>query len=176
MERARSVTFIGVPLDLGAGRRGVDMGPSAFRVAGLHQKVRELGYQVDDAGDLAVMIAETQKPGDPRLKYLKEIKHACELLRDEVGRALGRGSVPVVLGGDHSIAMGTIAGVAGHFRERREKIGLIWFDAHGDHNTAETSPTGNIHGMPAAVVLGLGAPELLQIAPASPMVDGSRAA
>ena len=172
----RRVTFVGVPLDLGAGRRGVDMGPSAFRVAEVDAKIAHLGYAVDDWGDLRVKIQETQGPGDPRLKYLKEILEVCEALRDRVDEALGEGAVPVVLGGDHSVAMGTIAGVARHHRRRKEKIGLVWFDAHADANTAETSPSGNIHGMPLAVILGLGAPSLVNLAGFSPMVDASRAA
>jgi arginase len=172
----RQVTLIGVPLDLGAGRRGVDMGPSAFRVAGIDQKIRSLGYEVVDAGDLPVKIPETQVPGDPHLKYLKEIKEVCENLRDRVEAEVAKGSLPVVLGGDHSIAMGTLAGLSRHFHARKEKIGLIWFDAHADANTAETSPSGNIHGMPLAVALGLGAPSLVNLAGFSPMVDGSRAA
>jgi arginase len=172
----RHVTLIGVPLDLGAGRRGVDMGPSAFRVAGIDQKIRSLGYEVVDAGDLPVKIAETQVPGDPHLKYLKEIKEVCENLRDRVEALVAKGSLPVVLGGDHSIAMGTLAGLSRHYHARKEKIGLIWFDAHADANTAETSPSGNIHGMPLAVALGLGAPSLVNLAGFSPMVDGSRAA
>jgi len=172
----RSVTLIGVPLDLGAGRRGVDMGPSAFRVADIDRKLGELGYKVTDGGDLDVQIQETHNPGDPRLKYLKEIRETCEALREKVGVALAAGSMPVVLGGDHSVAMGTIAGLSRHYREKKEKVGLIWFDAHADSNTAETSPTGNIHGMPLAVALGLGAPGLVNLAGACPMVDGSRAA
>jgi arginase len=173
---ARKVSLIGVPLDLGAGRRGVDMGPSAFRVAGVEDRLRRLGCELEDRGDLPVKIQETQGAGDPRLKYLKEIKEVCETLREEVGRVLEAGRLPLVLGGDHSVAMGTIAGLARHFRRRKEKIGLIWFDAHADANTAETSPSGNIHGMPLAVVLGLGAPGLVNLAGFSPMVDGSRAA
>jgi arginase len=173
---ARSLTFIGVPLDLGAGRRGVDMGPSAFRVAGLADKVRELGYEVRDAGDLPVKIAETQGPGDPTKKYLKEIREVCERLRDSVDAVVKQGSLPVVLGGDHSIAMGTLAGLSRHFRKRNEKVGLIWFDAHADANTPETSPSGNIHGMPLAVALGLGDPSLVNLAGFAPMVEGSRAA
>ncbi len=172
----RTVTFVGVPLDLGAGRRGVDMGPSALRVADIHRKVGELGYAIEDAGDLEVSIPETQSHGNPRLKYLKEIRETCEKLRDHVGRLLAKDNLPVVLGGDHSIAMGTIAGVARHHRERKEKIGLVWFDAHGDSNTAETSPTGNIHGMPLAIALGIGVPELVNLSGTCPMVDGSRAA
>ena len=172
----RRVSLIGVPLDLGAGRRGVDMGPSALRVAGVDEKLAALGYLVEDRGDLPVAIQETQGPGDPRLKYLKEILEVCARLRDRVGEALAVETIPVVLGGDHSVAMGTIAGLARHFHARREKVGLVWFDAHADANTAETSPTGNIHGMPLAAVLGLGAPSLVNLAGHAPMVDGSRAA
>jgi arginase len=174
--QTRGVTLIGVPLDLGAGRRGVDMGPSAFRVAEIERKIVELGYEVADAGDLDVHIQETRSPGDPRLKYLKEIKETCEALRDKVGETLAAGRMPVVMGGDHSVAMGTIAGLSRFHREKKEKVGLIWFDAHADSNTAETSPSGNIHGMPLAVALGLGAPGLVNLAGACPMVDGSRAA
>jgi arginase len=172
----RGVTLIGVPLDLGAGRRGVDMGPSAFRVAGVDARIAALGHEVDDRGDLPVKIQETQGPGDPRLKYLREILDTCERLRDAVDEAIGRGSTPVVLGGDHSVAMGTISGLARHFRRRKERLGLVWFDAHADANTAETSPTGNIHGMPLAAALGMGAPSLVNLAGFSPMVDGARAA
>jgi len=172
----RRVSLIGVPLDLGAGRRGVDMGPSALRVAGVDARLAALGYDVADRGDLPVKIQETQGPGDPRLKYLKEIVEVCACLRDRVGEALAAGTIPVVLGGDHSVAMGSIAGAARHFRARREKLGLVWFDAHADANTAETSPSGNIHGMPLAAVLGLGAPSLVSLAGHAPMVDGTRAA
>ena len=172
----RGVTLIGVPLDLGAGRRGVDMGPSAIRVAGVHERVRRLGLEVDDWGDLPVKIQETQGPGDPRLKYLNEILEVCGELRDRVERALGAGGMPVVLGGDHSVAMGTIAGLARHFHRKKQKVGLVWFDAHADANTVETTPSGNIHGMPLAVVLGLGTPSLVNLAGHSPMVDGARAA
>jgi arginase len=171
----RAVTLIGVPLDLGAGRRGVDMGPSAFRVADVNEGLRRLGYDVRDTGDLPVKIQETQGPGDHRLKYLNEILEVCAELRDRVDAAVGD-SLPVVLGGDHSVAMGTIAGLARHFHRQKQKIGLVWFDAHADSNTAETSPTGNIHGMPLAVALGLGAPSLVNLAGHSPMVDGARAA
>jgi arginase len=172
----RKVTLIGVPLDHGAGRRGVDMGPSAFRVAGIAEKIRALGYDVDDLGDLSVKIRETQGPGDPRLRYLKEIRDVCESVRDAVEGVMAAGSLPVLMGGDHSIAIGSLAGLARHYRARKEKIGLIWFDAHADSNTAETTPSGNIHGMPLAVALGMGAPSLVNLAGFSPMVDGSRAA
>ena len=174
---AKKITFIGVPLDLGAGRRGVDMGPSAFRVAEIHARVRSLGYEVTDRGDIDVFIQETHDPGDPHMKYLKEIRQTCEVVRDEVDAALGQGSMPVVLGGDHSIAMGTIAGVSRHFGKKDERIGLIWFDAHGDMNTPETSPSGNIHGMPLAVALGIGEKSLVGLAGGEdPMVEGARTA
>jgi arginase len=145
-------------------------------VADLQKHLEELGHEVIDRGDLPVAIPETQGQGDPRLKYLKEIKEVCEILRDRVYEARGKGQVPLVLGGDHSIAMGTLAGLAKFHRERKEKVGLIWFDAHADCNTVETSPSGNIHGMPLAAALGLGAPSLVNLAGFSPMVDGARAA
>ncbi len=170
------VSLIGVPLDLGAGRRGVDMGPSAFRVADVDERIRQLGLEVEDAGDLPVKIPETQGPGDPRLKYLHEILEVVTRLRDRVQSALDDGATPVVLGGDHSVAMGTISGLARHFHRRKKKVGLVWFDAHADANTAETSPSGNIHGMPLAVALGFGTPSLVNLAGFSPMIDGARAA
>lgn len=152
------------------------MGPSALRVAGVLERLRQLGHEVEDRGDLPVKIPETQSPGDPRLKYLGEIMEVVSALRDAVDRALEDGATPVILGGDHSVAMGSIAGLAQHFHRRKQKIGLVWFDAHADANTAETSPSGNIHGMPLAAVLGLGAPSLVNLAGFSPMVDGARAA
>ena len=173
----KRIRIIGAPLDLGAGHRGVDMGPSAFRVAEIHNAVRALGIEVEDSGDIEAHVAETRDPGNPRLKYLKEIRAMCVTLRNVVTKTMDEGIIPVVLGGDHSIAMGTIAGVARHFRRRKEKAGLVWFDAHADANTEHTSPTGNIHGMPMAVCLGLGAKDLLSIYDAKgPMIDGERAA
>jgi arginase len=139
--------------------------------------VRHLGFTVEDFGDIEAHVAETRDPGNPHLKYLKEIRATCVTLRNVVTRTMDEGVLPVVLGGDHSIAMGTIAGVARHFRRQKEKPGLVWFDAHADANTEHTSPTGNIHGMPMAVCLGLGAKELLSIYDAKgPMIDGERAA
>jgi arginase len=152
------------------------MGPSALRAAGAQAKVEALGYQVDDLGDLPVKIQETQGPGDPRLKYLKEILEVCGALRDRVERVAASGSLPVVLGGDHSVAMGTIAGLSRHLRRSQEKLGLVWFDAHADSNTADTSPSGNIHGMPLAVALGYGDERLVSLAGEPPMVEGARAA
>ena len=173
----KRIRVIGAPLDLGAGHRGVDMGPSAFRVAGIHQAVRALGIAVEDFGDIEAHVAETREPGNPRLKYLKEIRATCVTLRNLVARTMDEGITPVILGGDHSIAMGTIAGVSRHFRKKKEKPGLIWLDAHADANTELTSPTGNIHGMPMAVCLGLGAKGLLSIHDArGPRIEGERAA
>ncbi len=151
------------------------MGPSALRVADVDERVRQLGHDVEDWGDLSVKIPETQSSGDPRLKYLSEILEVVSGLRDLVDRALEGGGTPVILGGDHSVAMGTISGLAQHFRRRKQRIGLLWFDAHADANTAETTPSGNIHGMPLAVALGLGAPSLVNLAGFSPMVDSARA-
>jgi arginase len=169
-KHGRQVRLIGVPMDLGAGRRGVDMGPSAVRYAGLARQVRSLGYTFQDAGDIGVPLPEVRAPGKgPR--YLKEIRRACERLAVRVERLLDEGVIPVVVGGDHSMAIGTVAGVAGHFRKRGERVGLLWVDAHPDMNTPETSPSGNIHGMPLATLLGYGAPELVDLGGFSPKVD-----
>jgi len=156
-------------MDLGAGRRGVDMGPSAVRYAGLARQVRALGYSFQDAGDISVPIPEVRAPGTGA-KYLKEIKSACDRLATKVGRIMEEGAIPVVIGGDHSMAIGTVAGVAGHFRKRGESIGLIWVDAHADMNTPETSPSGNIHGMPLGALLGYGSPELVELGGFAPKV------
>ncbi len=160
----RDIKIIGAPLDLGAGRRGVDMGPSAVRLAGLADHLRQLGYQVADVGNLDVAEPETHQIADPRLKFLSEITATCTQLADVVGETLEEKKFPFVLGGDHSIAMGTIAGVSAFHRHQQKEIGVIWIDAHGDMNTPETTPSGNIHGMPLAVCLGKGAPQLLSIA------------
>ena len=157
------VRLVGVPMDLGAGRRGVDMGPSAIRIAGLSQRLRNLGLAVEDDGDVGVPAPETRDPGDRNARYLEPIYHVCNRLRLRVRRSLEQGEVPVVLGGDHSIAIGTVAGVSEHFRGSGQAVGLIWIDAHADMNTPESSPTGNIHGMPLATLLGMGHPRLVEI-------------
>jgi arginase len=157
------VRLIGFPMDLGAGRRGVDMGPSALRIAGVADKLAALGYTVLDSGDVDIKTAEIQDIADPRLRYLPEIKHACTILADEVETALDNDEFPLVLGGDHSMAIGTIAGIAAHCKKHNKRLGVIWIDAHSDINVPETSPSGNIHGMPVAVSLGLGSPELTKI-------------
>jgi arginase len=166
----RPVNIIGVPLDLGAGRRGVDMGPSAVRVADLNRKLAGLGYTVEDAGNVPVRIAETQHFGDHSTKFLKEITEVCEHLAQLVENALARHFLPIILGGDHSIAMGTLAGAAKHFAQMNQSLGLIWFDAHADFNTPETSPTGNVHGMPLAAVVGVGPSQLASLYDISPKI------
>ena len=139
------------------------MGPSAMRIAGVSKAIERLGYEVLDDGDIAVVGPEVQGIADPKLKYLPEIVRTVTLLSEKVERTLGRGELPLVLGGDHSMAIGTISGVSAHYREQKKKLGLLWFDAHGDANTPETTPSGNIHGMPLAVVLGRGAKELVEV-------------
>lgn len=146
-----NIDLIGVPLDFGAGRRGVDMGPSAIRYAGLRQGLEVLGHVVRDLGNLPVPLAETCQPGDPHLKYLDVIVDVGERLAAMVDESMQAGHVPLVLGGDHSLALGSAAGAA-----RERKLGLIWLDAHGDSNTGDTTPSGNIHGMPMATLLGYG--------------------
>lgn len=165
-----NIQILGVPLDLGQERRGVDMGPSAIRAAGLNAALRDIGHTVEDHGNARVKIPEEQHFGNRRAKYLKEISHACAEVAAHTRRALEQGSFPLCLGGDHSISIGTIAGAAKFFRGRSTSAGLIWVDAHGDMNTPETSPSGNIHGMPLAASLGFGPGELTRIGGFSPKV------
>jgi arginase len=164
------IAIIGAPLDLGQGRRGVDMGPSALRVANLNARLKSLGYDVEDFGNIHVEQAEACSEGDSSAKYLPQIAAACDALAVQVRNALSRGFVPLVLGGDHSVAIGTVSGVSSYFREAHERIGLIWLDAHADMNTPETSPSGNIHGMPLACLLGFGPPALVGLAAFQPKV------
>jgi len=167
---SRSIEVIGFPMDLGAGRRGVDMGPTAFRIAGLVDRLEKLGFTVKDSGDIDIPIPEVVKVGDESARYLAEIVKACKRLASRVTQALDRGKTPIVLGGDHSSAIGTIAGVAAHFRATDRETGVVWIDAHGDVNTPETTPSGNIHGMPLAVSLGIGADALVELGGFSPKV------
>ena len=159
----RRVRLVGVPMDLGAGRRGVDMGPSAMRVAGLNDKIRALGYDVDDQGNVAVEQPEAVPDGPQKARYLPQIMQTCMRVSDLVQRAVAAEKLPLVLGGDHSIAIGSVSGLGSHFRERGERAGLIWVDAHADMNTPDTSPSGNVHGMPLACCLGRGPRELVEI-------------
>jgi arginase len=169
---AQKIRIIGVPMDLGASRRGVDMGPSALRVAGLQARIKQLGHQVEDIGNIPVKQPEEMSYGEKRAKYLQEIAEACKDLADVVQKSLEEGLLPLVLGGDHSIAAGSVSGVAAHFRKKEKKqVGYIWLDAHGDMNTPETSPSGNVHGMPLAAVMGYGAPELVELLGFKPKVE-----
>ena len=168
--RQSHIAVIGAPLDLGAGRRGVDMGPSALRLAQMHTRLSSLGYTVQDLGNVEVEQAENRSVVDERARYLPEITRTCRRLATAVGKALAGRSVPLVLGGDHSVAIGTLAGVSHHFRKQRKRIGVIWLDAHADMNTPETSPSGNIHGMPLACSIGLGPAELVRLGGFAPKV------
>ena len=161
---ARShITIIGAPLDLGQGRRGVDMGPSAMRVANLNSRLAALGYAVDDRGNVPVEQAEAAPEGHPRAKYLPQIAATCQRLALLVAETMAGGGLPLVLGGDHSVAVGTVSGVGHFFRERQQNVGLIWLDAHADMNTPESSPSGNVHGMPLACIVGRGPVELTDL-------------
>lgn len=169
------LAMVGVPMDLGGGRRGVDMGPSAIRIAGLEDGIRRLGIDYQDRGNIAVPPPESREPKDPRARFLYEIVRCCRRLRVRVEQILDEGVFPLVIGGDHSIAVGTVAALSSWHHARGQQIGLIWFDAHGDMNTPETSPSGNIHGMPCAAILGRGAPELVTLGERTPIVDPSKA-
>ncbi|HEY0566176.1 MAG TPA: arginase [Terriglobales bacterium] len=169
--QSKKIRVIGVPLDLGQSRRGVDMGPSAVRVAGLEARLETLGHIVEDGGNVGVAIAETKSSGDPHAKYLKEITKTCTSHAELVVKTLDEDMIPLVLGGDHSVAAGTVSGVAEYYRREGEKIGLIWIDAHSDINTPDTSPSGNVHGMPLAAILGIGVPDLSNIFGWAPKVD-----
>jgi arginase len=166
----RKIRVIGVPLDLGQSRRGVDMGPSAVRVAGLEARLEALGHVVEDGGNVAVAIPEQKKEGHPNAKYLKEITATCTKHAELILKTLEAGKIPISLGGDHSMAVGSVAGAAEFYRKQDQKIGLIWIDAHTDINTPESSPSGNVHGMPLAAIMGLGPPELSNIYNFSPKV------
>ena len=165
------VHVLGVPMDLGSGRRGVDMGPSAIRIAGLEERLRELGHEVVDEGDLVIKNMEELKVGDVRARYLAEIARAAKLAAGKIERIMSKGHFPLVLGGDHSISVGTVSGIAAFARSKRRKVGLLWIDAHGDINTPDTSPSGNIHGMPVASLLGEGPGVLTGIGGSEPKVD-----
>ena len=166
-----TITIIGVPIDLGAGRRGVDMGPSALRYTGLHHRLEALGYVVHDQGNLAVPLAETiaAPPPASRLRYLEPIAEICAALAEQVSAAVARAELPLVLGGDHSLSIGSVSGSA-----RARRIGLIWIDAHADFNSEATTPSGNIHGMSVAALVGLGHPLLTGLAGRTPVIRPER--
>jgi arginase len=170
------VHLLGVPMDLGAGRRGVDMGPSAIRIAGIADRLRELGHTIVDDGDIDIRIMEELRVGDQKARYLKEIARASGVLCRKVERIAAKGHFPLVLGGDHAIAVGTVSGVAVHARKQGKKLGVLWVDAHADINTPATSPTGNVHGMPLAALLGMGPKELAGVAWEGPKIDPANVA
>jgi arginase len=165
------IKIIGVPMDLGASRRGTDMGPSALRIAGLGAAIRAMGYTLEREEDIFVPAMETRELEDSKARYKPQILSVCTELAVRVKELMDEGAFPLVLGGDHSIAMGTVSGVAAHYRDRGEEMGLIWFDAHGDMNIPGVSPSGNIHGMPLAHLLGRGDPDLAGILGFSPKLN-----
>jgi arginase len=169
-----AVHIIGVPLDLGGNRRGVDMGPSAFRIAGIGERLASLGIAVADEGDLVAPIPETKSLGDPRKKYIREIARVCEKLYKTSLAVLEKGAVPLVLGGDHSLAAGSVAATADYVRREHKPLGLLWVDAHGDMNTPSSTKSGNVHGMPLASLLGPEPSELSRIGGFSPKVTPDR--
>jgi len=175
-QQASMVQIIGVALDLGASRRGTDAGPSALRVAGLSEALRKTGCELAQQIDVPVPAMETRKSDSYDARFKDEILAVCTELAAVTERSLDDGFVPLVIGGDHSIAMGTVSGVAAHFRARQQDIGLLWFDAHGDMNLPKTSPSGNIHGMPLAHLLGYGDADLAGIHGINPTVRPDRVA
>jgi arginase len=173
---ARVIRVIGVPLDLGASRRGVGLAPEALRVAGLKTRLESLGYDVEDDGDVRVEKPLPNSGSDPKARYLREIAITCVRNAEKVADALRVGRLPLVLGGDHSVAVGTVTGVADFYRRQGQRIGLIWIDAHADINTPDTSPSGNVHGMPLGALLGIGPIELSNIFDFSPKIRAENCA
>lgn len=174
MLKNNKIRIIGMPSDLGASRRGVDMGPSALRIAQIGPRLQSLGYDVEDVGNVNVAVREAVKLGNEKIKYLAEIFNSTKQLKDKVYSCLQEGRLPLILGGDHSLSIGSIAGITKFYGEQKQKVGVIWLDAHADINTPETSESGNIHGMPLAHALGIGNKDLLSISEKSPMIDPSR--
>ncbi len=164
------IRIIGAPIDLGADRRGVDIGPRAIRYAGLNDQLLRLGHTVNDVGDLNVPFPEVQPAGNPRLKYLEPILQAAEELAQIVTDALEKQEFPLILGGDHSIALGSVSGVAHVHKD----VGIIWIDAHADFNVEDTTPSGNIHGMILSALAGLGDNRLTNLGGWAPKVDRTR--
>jgi arginase len=171
VRKATTVRVVGFPIDLGADRRGVDMGPSALRIADVDLKLEALGYTVVDEGDIPIRNIEVQELQDAKLKYLPEVAMMSEVLCTRVKGILDDGDFPLIFGGDHSMSVGSIAGIGAHCREQGKTLGVIWIDAHADMNTAETTPSGNIHGMPLAVAMGIGHPSLTSIGIAGAKLD-----
>ena len=167
----RSVHIIGVPLDLGGNRRGTDMGPSAFRIAGLAEQLATLGLTVVDKGDVPSPLPEQKGAGDPHKRYVKDIARVCQRLFQASLSSFSEGAMPIVLGGDHSLGAGSVAAASAHLRKRGKPLGLIWVDAHGDMNNPASSGSGNVHGMPLAALLGSEPSELAHFAGDGPAVS-----
>ncbi len=179
MNKGKSVTLLGVPLSLGCGIAGVELGPAAMRAARIGQRIAQLGYEVNDLGDCKIPATDiasdnVQKIESGNIKFLPQIGEVCQDLANKVKCILDSNSFPVIMGGDHAIAAGSISGVAGHFHELNKPFGLLWFDAHADMNTPISSPSGNIHGMPLAALLGYGAAQLSDIGGFSPKLVPAR--
>ncbi len=174
--RPATIAVIGAPLDLGSGRRGVDMGVSAIRLAGLGPRLQALGYRVKDWGNVAVEQPERLRPGAPEARYLPQIAQSVTRLARQVETVAARGQFPLVLGGDHSVAIGSVSGMARHFRGEKQHLGLLWIDAHADMNTPETSTSGNVHGMPLACLIGLGPRQLTRLRGFKPKVKAQHVA
>ena len=166
----QQIDLFGVPMDLGADRRGVDMGPSAIRIARVVERLEALGHEVVDRGNVKVAAMETSEFGEPKAKYADDILDCVDRLAQNVATSVRENRFPLVLGGDHSIAVGTVTGISQVYRELGESIGLIWFDAHGDMNTPESSPSGNVHGMPLAMIMGYGPKEFVELGGFAPKV------
>ena len=172
--KPRVIHVLGVPLDLGGGRRGVDMGPSAVRIAGIDERLTAMGCTVVDKGDLATPIPETQAQRDPKKKYVREIARVCQRLYQQVMQAHEEGAMPIVLGGDHSLAAGSVGASADFAAGKGGEIGVLWVDAHGDMNTPQTTLSGNVHGMPLAALLGPEPAELSRIGARSPKIRAEK--
>lgn len=175
-QRIKSIGVIGAPLDLGAGHRGVDAGPAAFRIAGLIQAIEKLGITAIDYGNVVVPIREMCDIGEAKAKFLNAITEICIANYHKTLEVLQDGHIPLVLGGDHSIAIGTVAAISHHYHSQNQAIGVIWVDAHADMNTPTTTVSGNIHGMPLSTCLGMGDPKLVQLGHFSPKVDARNVA
>ena len=167
----KAVHIIGVPLDLGGNRRGTDMGPSAFRIAGIGEQLTRLGVKVTDKGDVPAPIPERKGEGDPHKKYVKEIAKVCQRVYQTSLASFSEGAMPLVLGGDHSLGAGSVAAAAMHLRKNNKPLGLIWIDAHADMNNPTSTESGNVHGMPLAALLGTGPAELTHFAGPAPAVS-----
>jgi arginase len=170
------IRMIGFPIDLGADRRGVDMGPSALRIADIDKRLESLGFDVTDEGDIPIRNIEVSEIHDPSLKYLPEIAEMSAVLAKHVKAVLDEGDFPLVMGGDHSMSIGSLAGIGAHCKEQGKTLGVIWIDAHADMNTAATTPSGNIHGMPLAVAMGIGHPSLTSLMGDYPKIDPTNVA